>query len=171
MKRIFATFAVAAALFAFGGVGSAQDAFPKLVLKVKSWYPLPGGKVVKVTLESGATIELPFDDIDLPTQKQMAEAWAWGQQGGKVQQQAVSGPTLDTSIIRPKCAKEWPSDFEMRAYCEKQQNEAVTRLRFRPMSTADHQTIRNKCATEWPDDFEMRNYCEEQQLKALAIIK
>lgn len=78
---------------------------------------------------------------------------------------AAAGP------IRAKCAGEWPDDFAMRAYCEKQQQEALVKLRGRTMNAGDYRTIRNKCAGEWADDFQMRNYCEEQQLKALAAIK
>jgi hypothetical protein len=84
---------------------------------------------------------------------------------------ASTDPPLDTSIIRPKCTKEWPDDFAMRAYCEQQQKNSLDALGRRSMTTVDKRTIRTKCAKEWPDDFTMRNYCEEQQLKALAGIK
>lgn len=71
------------------------------------------------------------------------------------------------SDIGPHCAAEWPDDFAMRAYCAKQQNEALARMRTRPMPNyGDFLTIRNKCAKDWPKDFSMRDYCEIQQLKA-----
>lgn len=82
----------------------------------------------------------------------------------------VNTAAFDESIVRPKCAKEWPDDFQMRAYCETQQHEALGKLRGRQMANGDRLTIRNKCAKEWPDDYQMRNYCEEQQLKALQSI-
>lgn len=75
------------------------------------------------------------------------------------------------AALSAKCEKDWPSDFRMRAYCLKTQQEAADQLRRRNMTTADERTIRQKCETDWPDDFKMRNYCEEQQLKALASIK
>lgn len=71
----------------------------------------------------------------------------------------------------PQFAKEWPEDFAVRAFCEKQQAEALTKLRARTMTaTADHYTIRRKCAREWPDDYAVRNFCEETELKALAAL-
>lgn len=70
--------------------------------------------------------------------------------------------------IRAKCLRDWPSDFSVRAYCERTQREAVIKIGRRNMDTsADRVTIRRKCASEWPDDFSVRNYCEEQQLRAL----
>ena len=78
-----------------------------------------------------------------------------------------SGP--DASI-RAKCAKDWPEDFVVRAYCEKQQHAAAEALSARTMASANEQTIRRKCATDWPDDYMVRNYCEQQQLKALQSL-
>ena len=77
----------------------------------------------------------------------------------------------DPGVIRPRCAKEWPDDFTMRAFCEKQQREAFDKLHKRAMRSGDHALIRAKCTKDWRDDFQMRNFCEEQQLKALAEIK
>ena len=76
-----------------------------------------------------------------------------------------------TPRIRSKCAADWPDDFEMRAYCGKQQFDALEKLRTRSMTSRDQVTIRNKCAKDWPDDFQMQDYCEEKQLKALASIR
>jgi hypothetical protein len=81
-----------------------------------------------------------------------------------------SEPGLDTSIIRPRCANEWPEDFSMRAYCEKKQNAAAAALAARSMTSGDQVTIRRKCAREWPTDFSMRDYCEKKQLNALGEI-
>jgi len=79
-----------------------------------------------------------------------------------------------TTLIRNKCAKDWPEDFRMRAYCEKQQVEALSKIAKRndagTMKTPDGLVIRAKCMREWQDDFKMANYCEEQQLKALASL-
>lgn len=71
------------------------------------------------------------------------------------------------SIIRPKCEKEWPDDFSMRAFCEKQQKKGLEKLRQRQAISPTMKTIREKCAKEWPDDFGMRNYCEEKQIDAV----
>lgn len=78
------------------------------------------------------------------------------------------------TLIRTKCAKDWPTDFRMRAYCETQQLEALGKIAKRndagTLKTPDGLIIRAKCAAEWRDDFRMANYCEEQQLKALATL-
>ncbi len=58
----------------------------------------------------------------------------------------------------------------MRAFCEKVQQEAVTKLSRRPMGSGDLRVIREKCAGDWVDDFQMRNFCEEQQLNALKAL-
>ena len=125
-----------------------------VVLKVRSSKPSSDGKSTVVTLESGTTVTIPTVDID----------------GGVSTPPSTAGagdPALDTSVIRPKCAKEWPDDFSVRAFCEKTQHEAVEALRARSMNTADQRTIRNKCAKEWPDDLSVRNFCEKTQLEAL----
>ena len=73
--------------------------------------------------------------------------------------------------IRSKCATDWPDDFSMRAFCERQQHESVGKLDSRDMSNGTYRIIRNKCAADWTDDFTMRDFCEEQQLKALRELK
>lgn len=143
-----------------------------MILKIKTWSPETDG--TSVTLESGQSVRLGRGDVD--TARQGALVMAWNPVGGTAPDKApdvtaVAAPALDTSIIRPKCAKEWPDDFSVRAYCEKTQNEAVTKLKARSMTTPDERTIRSKCAKEWPDDFSVRNYCEETQLTALKIVK
>jgi hypothetical protein len=84
----------------------------------------------------------------------------------------VENPPLS---ITSKCAKEWPTDFRMQAYCQQQQVEALGKLATRHQSGAlQHAagaTIRATCASEWPNDPRMTNYCEEQQLKGLARLR
>ena len=80
---------------------------------------------------------------------------------------AVAGP-VPSYDVRARCAGEWKDDFQMRAFCEKQQQAALGTLQNRRMVTPDQQTIRTRCLAEWPQDYQMRNFCEEQQLKALA---
>jgi hypothetical protein len=81
-------------------------------------------------------------------------------------------PANPPVTITQKCAKEWPTDFRMQAYCQKQQVEALGQLTTRgSMQQGAGATIRARCAKEWPNDFRMANYCEEQQLKALASLR
>lgn len=48
--------------------------------------------------------------------------------------------------IREKCAKDWPTDFTMRAHCEGQQKEAGEKLSQRTIAEAKETwTIRNRC--------------------------
>ena len=73
--------------------------------------------------------------------------------------------------IREKCAREWPDDFRMRAYCEKRQREALPKLVSPATPSSDEaNVIRSKCAREWPDDFRMRAYCEEKQRDGLRAL-
>lgn len=139
-----------------------------VVLKARSSQPSADGKHKLVTLESGATIAIPASDIDDNLTAAVRQATA--REPKPAAPSFTSEPPLDTSIIRPKCAKEWPDDFSVRAYCEKTQNEAVQTLRARSMTTPDQRIIRTKCAKEWPDDFSVRTYCEKTQLEALQRI-
>lgn len=71
------------------------------------------------------------------------------------------------AIIRHHCEKEWPDDFNMRAYCIEQQRSSLAELKQGgPASIpgATFNSIRRKCAAEWPDDYQMRVYCESQQI-------
>lgn len=125
----------------------AQTAPARVVLKVQSVAAGSDPSTMVLTLESGATLTVKRSDIDQP---------------------ALPTPLSDSAtIIRQKCAKDWLTDFNMRVVCEKQQQEAVTHLADRTMTTGDRLTIRTKCADDWVDDYTMRNVCEEQQLKAL----
>ncbi|MCK4307222.1 hypothetical protein KAW50_03230 [candidate division WOR-3 bacterium] len=77
-------------------------------------------------------------------------------------------------IIEKHCAREWPDDFRMRAYCEKQQREGLATLKLgkpNDISGKDFQVVRSKCAREWPDDFRMRAYCEKQQFEAIRELR
>jgi hypothetical protein len=94
---------------------------------------------------------------------------------------ALSNPVaepVDTSVptapieaeadatIQEHCTSKWPTDFEMQAYCKKQQREAVVKLQAAPpvdVSVQAFATLRRHCAQKWPTDFEMREYCERQQ--------
>jgi hypothetical protein len=97
----------------------------------------------------------------------------------------ASGPSISASIeagteyadadvvIRRHCEREWPEDFSMRAYCMRQQREAILELqRGGPPDLPDvaFRSIRDKCALEWPDDYSMRLYCEQQQIQGYREI-
>lgn len=72
-------------------------------------------------------------------------------------------------VIARHCEREWRDDYNMRAYCIKQQKGAVANLKSAThpdIPTDVLQQIRRKCAREWPDDYSMRYYCEKQQLTA-----
>lgn len=84
-------------------------------------------------------------------------------------------PGADTEqVIKQKCAREWPTDYNMQAYCQRQQREAVETLaRGRPQDIPEYQfsIVRTKCASDWPDDFNMRAYCERQQYDAIRRLR
>jgi hypothetical protein len=88
--------------------------------------------------------------------------------------QTTNGMDRDGDAIRQHCLGQWPSDFAMRAYCERKQREAVGTLgKGRPedISADDFTIIRGKCATDWPDDFAMRAYCESKQYEAVRALR
>lgn len=71
------------------------------------------------------------------------------------------------AVIKAHCSKEWPSDFNMRAYCQEQQIEGYNELlKSAPagMSASDFQKVKSLCEEEWETDYNMRAYCEEQQV-------
>lgn len=130
-----------------------------VVLKIAEVPSTPRDGAYTIRLASGATITVPAADLDAT-------------QSYELNQKAVPVSVApSTSSTRDKCTKEWPTDFRMRAYCEKQQTEAAAALKARTMASADQRTIRDHCSKEWPDDLRMRNYCEEQQLKALGTLR
>jgi len=135
-----------------------------IVLKCKDIKnPSESRRTYVVSLLSGRTFEVPESDVDLDNSIEILEK-------AVADDAPRAGVPLDAeaaSIIRSKCAAEWPDDFKMRKYCEDQQYEGLRALRARSMNSGDLATIRSKCAKEWPDDFRMRDYCEKQQIEAL----
>src|SRR5262249_45615627 len=115
-----------------------------------------------IRLESGALVTVPIADLasDAP------DAASSG--GSNLAKTPVSSSSVSSYDVRRQCAAEWPSDFQMRAFCEKKQQEALGNLQKRTMTSQDRQTIRRGCLGQWPTDYQMRNYCEEQQIKALG---
>ncbi|HVT43398.1 MAG TPA: hypothetical protein VMT00_03315 [Thermoanaerobaculia bacterium] len=77
-------------------------------------------------------------------------------------------PAAAEAVLIAHCTEKWPSDFNLRAYCQKQQREAVAKLNQPPPADipADAMAvIRSKCAEKWPTDYNMRGYCENQQFE------
>jgi hypothetical protein len=86
----------------------------------------------------------------------------------------INLPADAALIIEQKCAEEWPNDFKMRNYCQKQQQEGISILdRGMPngIQPDAFRIIRGKCASEWPRDFKMRAYCESQQYEAYRALQ
>lgn len=81
----------------------------------------------------------------------------------------VAAPTEADAepVIQQHCTSKWPTDFQMQAYCKKQQREAVVKLNAVPPSDIPNDafvTLRHHCEQKWPSDFQMREYCERQQI-------
>jgi hypothetical protein len=77
-------------------------------------------------------------------------------------------------VIQAHCEEQWPEDFSMRAYCIRQQREAVRALKRGGPEDIPGETfgrIRTACATQWANDYSMRVYCEKQQVEAYREIK
>jgi hypothetical protein len=87
---------------------------------------------------------------------------------------AEQGALDAEQILKEKCVSEWPTDFSMQAYCQRQQREAIQTLaRGKPQDIPENQfaIVRSKCSSEWPKDFSMRAYCERQQFEAIRKLR
>jgi hypothetical protein len=95
--------------------------------------------------------------------------------GSSPQQSAAPESSGNTEqVIQGKCKNDWPDDFRMQAFCQKQQRSAVVTLSMgKPQDVQLDQfmTVRRKCAGEWVTDFRMRAYCEKQQFNAIRELK
>jgi hypothetical protein len=146
--------------------------------------PAPDDKVT-VTLASGAALSMPERDLfqiasvaSFAVDGKIAVVFSSGETVWVPEAAIVRGPISASAPVNAaqtgapfnvgaKCAEDWATDFAMRAFCEKQQREALEKLNARSMTTPDQRTIRTKCTTDWPDDYSMRNFCEQRQLQAL----
>lgn len=77
--------------------------------------------------------------------------------------------------IARKCAGDWPGDYEMQAYCQRNQREAVAELQQLRAThggiPADaYKTALAGCVHDWPDDFEMQAYCLRNQIEGYAAV-
>lgn len=139
----FRTFVLALAVVVLSIPAAAQQAAETVTLRV-SRVRKDGERLI-LTLPSGTEVWVAASDVV-----------------------SSAAPAAAVNGIRAHCAKAWPDDFALRAFCERQQRTASDALAARRMATPDRRTIRTKCsAADWPDDLALRNFCEEQQLKAL----
>jgi hypothetical protein len=123
--------------------------------------PTVDGRIT-IDLPSGTRITIPVADLDINLSRAVEAARASAPAAP-----SQTTPSNATSIIARRCEAEWKTDFQMQAFCRKQQLEAVTKLAQRSMSTPNERAIRDQCTSQWAEDFQMQNFCEEQQLKAL----
>jgi hypothetical protein len=151
-------------------VSVGQTPQSSLVLRVKARQTMPDGSV-GLTLQSGRQITVSLADVDEQmTQTVNSTATSAPAQTATASATALPPIASAAGVIRAKCTKDWPDDFQMRAFCEKQQTAALTTLHQRTMTSPDQLTIRNTCARDWHDDFQIRSVCEEKQLEALKKI-
>lgn len=125
---------------------------------------------VRVTLASKRVVFVPVRDTsatNLPAQSGCLAPVASRQPSAT----PAAPAQLSDAGIRGKCEKDWPDDFQLRAFCERQQREARDKINARAMVSGDRLTIRTKCLKDWPVDFQMQNFCEEQQLQALDALQ
>lgn len=78
-----------------------------------------------------------------------------------------------TQQIKNRCEYKWPSDYEMREYCQNQQQKAWDRFTIlyeRYKNQSEILSIFKMCRDKWSDhhgiDFEMLNYCTKKQIEA-----
>src|SRR6056297_2930092 len=74
------------------------------------------------------------------------------------------------ATIRSKCTAEWPGDFEMQSYCQRQQQQAVRELQQLHATNGGipqkaFRTALRSCVQDWPNDYEMQAYCLRQQIR------
>lgn len=79
------------------------------------------------------------------------------------------------ATITAHCRQEWSNDFQMRAYCERQQRSAVQELARLVDSNGGmpedaFQTAFSGCVRDWPGDYQMMAYCLKQQIKGYSEV-
>jgi hypothetical protein len=73
----------------------------------------------------------------------------------------------DQTLLREKCAKDWPDDFRKRAQCEQYQIRGFQKLQSPPpkgVTLQDYSIAIAQCGKEWPDDFHKRARCLDEQI-------
>lgn len=107
--------------------------------------PVQNGRVT-LTLASGTRITVPVTDLDVDLMRSLLGApnpGPAGQTSAMSPGELLLSPSAQDSAIRAKCQSEWRDDFQMQAFCQKQQREAVSTLSGRSMSSGDQRTIRS----------------------------
>lgn len=103
----------------------------------------------------------------------LVDAVASGSEKSKVNSNIPSASNTynssgDLDTIKRYCESEWEDDFAMRVHCEKEQKQALEKLRtttYENVPSKVIEEIRKKAAKEWPDDFTMRLHTEDEQVE------
>jgi len=75
--------------------------------------------------------------------------------------------TFPVDAAKQKCSTEWPSDFQMQAYCLKQQKTGFEQVdQQRGGLSAPLKASLQNCEAEWATDYQMQAYCLEKQVAA-----
>lgn len=88
---------------------------------------------------------------------------------------SFSAAQTTEGTIKEHCAAEWPSDFQMQAFCEGQQRKAVIELNQQISTTggipeAAFKTALSGCVNDWPEDYSMQAFCLQQQIKGYNAV-
>ena len=71
---------------------------------------------------------------------------------------------FDEGQTKAACAADWPGDFQMQAYCVRQQRAGHEELQHRlAVMPSELGPAAKKCEAEWGSDWQMQAYCLEQQ--------
>ncbi len=130
------------------------------------------GQVAAVNKCVAANGAITFQDASCPLSSKSSNAMITGVPLTRSTTSVPTTPTPNSAgTISAKCATDWPNDFRMRAFCEKQQGNALQSL-GQPVNAAptEADTIRKKCERDWPNDFRMRAFCEKRQTNALKSL-
>lgn len=130
------------------------------------------GQAAAVNKCLAANGAITFQDAACPLSSKSSNAVRTGEPPTRSTTSLPATPTPNSAgTISAKCATDWPNDFRMRAFCEKQQGNALQSL-GQPVNAAPREadTIRTKCERDWPNDFRMRAFCETQQTNALQSL-
>ncbi|MGB7292143.1 MAG: hypothetical protein WBD99_08225 [Thermodesulfobacteriota bacterium] len=91
----------------------------------------------------------------------------------KIDRLLVANTSTRMSGIKTRCAKKWPTDYEMQEYCINKQTEAASKLQ-KFIETypegSEERIIISRCAIKWQEgdtyDYEMVEYCSNNQIQA-----
>jgi hypothetical protein len=78
------------------------------------------------------------------------------------------------SQIQAYCAKEWPNNYRMQAWCQDRQEKAKGELSSgapNGISWSEYSGIKDHCVKEWPDNYAMQAWCVNSEQEALKRIR